>query len=96
MSRDITQLRLVEDALRHRTEEMVALQATVLDLAVQQDLFSLLHTIIERSMTLLKAPSGFIYLYQAATDDLELVAELGYLLTPGVRLKIGVSISSCR
>jgi len=89
VSRDITQQRQVEDALRHRTEEMAALQATVLDLAVQQDLFSLLRTIIERSMTLLKAPSGFIYLYQAATDDLELVAELGYSLTNGVRLGIG-------
>ena len=89
VSRDITQQRQVEDALRHRTEEMAALQATVLDLAVQQDLFSLLRTIIERSMTLLKAPSGFIYLYQAATDDLELVAELGYSLTTGVRLGIG-------
>jgi len=89
VSRDITQQRQIEDALRHRTEEMTALQATVLDLAVQQDLFSLLRTIIERSMTLLKAPSGFIYLYQSATDDLELVAELGYSLTPGVRLKLG-------
>ena len=89
VSRDITQQKQAEDALRHRTEEMAAFQATVLDLAVQQDLLSLLRTIVERSTKLLNAPNGFIYLYQAATNDLELVVEIGYPATLGVHLRMG-------
>ncbi len=76
-------------ALRQRAEELAAFQATVLDLAVQQDLFSLLRTIVERSITLLKVPSGFIYLYDETTNDLVLTVEKGFAVAPGVRLKMG-------
>jgi PAS domain S-box-containing protein/putative nucleotidyltransferase with HDIG domain len=89
VARDITAQKQVEDDLRKRNEEMAAFQATVLDLAGQQDLNSLLLAIVKRSRILLHAPSGFMYLYQAETNDLELVVELGFPVKPGVRLKMG-------
>jgi len=76
-------------ALRQRAEELAAFHDTVMDFTVQQDLFSLLRTIVERSMALLDAPNGFIYLYDEATEELELVVDLGYPTIPGVRLKLG-------
>ncbi|MGZ6347301.1 MAG: PAS domain S-box protein, partial [Anaerolineales bacterium] len=86
---DITEQKVAEIALRQRVEELAAFQDTVRDLAVQQDLFSLLRTIVERSITLLKVPSGFIYLYDEAKNDLVLSVEKGFAVTPGVRLKMG-------
>ena len=86
---DITEQKVAEIALRQRVEELAAFQATVLDLAIHQDLFSLLRTIVERSVTLLKVPSGFIYLYDEAENDLVLTVEKGFAVTPGVRLKMG-------
>ncbi len=86
---DITIQKQAELALRQRVEELAAFQSTVLDLAVMQDLHSLLRTIIERSMSLLKAPSGFIYLYNETTQDLELSVEKGFPVPPGVHLKMG-------
>jgi PAS domain S-box-containing protein len=86
---DISEKKQAEMALRQRVEELAALQATVLDLAVQQDLFSLLRTIVERSITLLKVHSGFIYLYDESTNDLVLTVEKGFGVAPGVRLKMG-------
>ena len=86
---DITEQKQAEVALHKRAEELTAFQATMLDLAVQQDLLSLLEIIVERSKTLLKVPSGFIYLYDETTDELELTAEKGFAVAPGVRLKMG-------
>jgi PAS domain S-box-containing protein len=51
---DITEQKQSELALRQRAEELTAFQATVLDLAAQQDMDALLRIIVERSMTLLK------------------------------------------
>jgi PAS domain S-box-containing protein len=86
---DITEQKRAEVALRQRAEELAAFQATVLDLAVQQDFLSLLRIIVERSITLLKVPSGFIYLYDETTKDLVLTVEKGFAVAPGVRLKMG-------
>ncbi len=86
---DITEQKVAEIALRQRVEEMAAFQATVFDLAAQQDLFSLLRTIVERSITLLKAPSGFIYLYDETANDLILTVEKGFAVPAGVHLKMG-------
>ena len=89
VSRDITRQKQTEETLKQRADELSALQETALELAVQQDLLSLLHTIVERSVNLLKAPNGFIYLYHAASNDLELVLELGYPVDSGLRLQMG-------
>ena len=86
---DITEQKVAEIALRSRAEELAAFQATVMDLAIHQDLHSLLRTIVERSMTLLKVPSGFIYLYDETSGELELTVEKGFAVTPGIRLKLG-------
>jgi len=79
----------VQNDLHQRVDELAALQATVLDLTVQQDLFSLLNIIVERLMTLLNAPSGFIYLLDAETNELELVVEKGIVVPLGARLQMG-------
>ena len=86
---DITEKKQAEVELRLRVQELAAFRATVLDLALPQDLFSLLHAIVERSITLLKSPRGFIYLYDPTNDDLELTVELGSPSLRGVHLKIG-------
>jgi len=86
---DISEKKQAEVELRQRVQELAAFRATVLDLALPQDLFSLLHAIVERSITLLKAPRGFIYLYDATSNDLELTVELGSPSLRGVHLKMG-------
>lgn len=85
---DITERKQTEEMLRYHAEELAALQATTLDLAAQQDLLSLLNTIVERAMALLNAPCGFIYLHDAKTNELELVAEHGLAASPGLRLRM--------
>jgi PAS domain S-box-containing protein/putative nucleotidyltransferase with HDIG domain len=86
---DITKQKQSELALRRRADELAAFQANALDLAVQQDLHSLLRAIVERSMALLKAPKGFIYLYDETKNELELTIEMGFPISPGTRLKMG-------
>jgi len=86
---ELAERKRAEEALRQRVEELAALQATVLDLAAQQDLLSLLHTIVERAMALLHAPSGFIYLYDAARDDLEMIVTQNFPAPIGTRLQMG-------
>jgi PAS domain S-box-containing protein len=86
---DITERKQTEEMLRYHAEELAALQATTLDLAAQQDLLSLLNTIVERAMALLNAPSGFIYLHDAKTNELELVVEKGLPAPLGLRLRMG-------
>ncbi len=59
---DITERKQAEEALRHRAEELEALQATVLDLTIRHDLSTLLEIIVERAARLLNALSGGLYL----------------------------------
>ena len=84
----ITGQKQAEEALLQRAEDLAAFQATALDLAVQQDLLSLLRTIVDRSIKLLRAPNGFIYLYDETTQELELTVEQGFPVPPGLRLKV--------
>ena len=86
---DITERKLTEEALRQHVEELAALQAITLDFATQQELLSLLNTIVERAMALLNAPCGFIYLHDTKTNELELVVEQGLYASPGLRLRMG-------
>ena len=79
----------LQNALCQNKDQLAAFQETVLDLAVQQDFLSLLQMIVERSIALLKVPSGFIYLYDELTDELILTVEKGFAVAPGMRLKMG-------
>jgi PAS domain S-box-containing protein len=74
ISRDSTERKGAEEALRRRAEELAALQATALDIAGQQDLPTLLHTIVERAAKLLRGMSGGIYLCDPEKRKLRLVA----------------------
>ena len=59
--RDETDRKREQEQLQRQADQLAALQATVLDITTKRDLPGLLHTIIERAATLLKAPSGGLY-----------------------------------
>ena len=72
-----------------RANEFAALYQTTTDLSSQQDLPSLLETIVERAVKLLSASNGGMYLYDAAHGDL-VVTMTTHASTPvGTRLKMG-------
>ncbi|MCX6032849.1 MAG: GAF domain-containing protein [Chloroflexi bacterium] len=56
------QRKQAEDALARRAGELAALHETVLEVSLQQDLNTLLHTIIERAVHLLHAAGGELHL----------------------------------
>jgi diguanylate cyclase (GGDEF)-like protein/PAS domain S-box-containing protein len=60
--RDITRSKISDAAQKQRTEELSALHATLLDITASRDLDSLLETIIERAIHLLRAYGGSLYL----------------------------------
>ena len=72
-----------------RANEFGSLYELARDLATQRDLPGLLQTIIDRAIKLLGAPCGFIYLYDASKNDLELAIEQGSVASVGTRLKMG-------
>jgi len=77
------------DETRRRGREFAVLYETTRDLAAQQDLTTLLQTIVERATTLLAAPSGAIYLYDAIRGDLELGVGKDFPVPLGLRLALG-------
>jgi len=78
-----------EDVLRHRAAEFFALYETAQDLASQTDLATLLQTIIAHATALLDASSGAIFLYDAATHQVELAVTQNFPLAPPLRLNLG-------
>jgi PAS domain S-box-containing protein len=68
-SRDITERRQAEEALRQRAEELAVLQATVLEINAPHQLSTLLQTIVERAAQLLGARSGGMYLCDPARQE---------------------------
>jgi PAS domain S-box-containing protein len=72
-----------------RANQFGSLYELARDLATQADLQGLLETIIDRAIVLLGAPCGFIYLYDASKNDLELAVEKGFEVPVGTRLKMG-------
>ncbi|MDP2777737.1 MAG: GAF domain-containing protein, partial [Anaerolineales bacterium] len=89
LQRRETERKRAEAEIHRRADEFAALYETSRDLVSQQDLATLLKTIVERATKLLAAPRGLMYLYDATANDLELAVEKGALLPPGARLKIG-------
>jgi len=61
-ARDITESKQVVEDLKHRAEELDALQKTVLEITVPHDLSALLKAIVERAVHLLGVNSGGLYL----------------------------------
>ena len=86
---DITERKKNEAETRRRADEFAVLYETARDLATQYNLPTLLNTIVERACQLLHTPSGGIYLYDEARDDLELVLAVGTTVSMGTRLKMG-------
>ncbi len=88
--REIAERQHAEDQLQRRANEFAALYETARDFAAPRDLLTSLQTIVERAMTLLSAPAGEIFLYNAERRDLEPVVTKGF---PGplkdVRLQLG-------
>jgi GAF domain-containing protein/two-component sensor histidine kinase len=67
--RDVTERKRIEETLRRRAEELAALQATVLDITIRQDLPTLLETIVERAVQLLDAQAGGMYLCDSEREE---------------------------
>ena len=59
---DVSIQKQVRESLRRRTEELTALQETILELSTPHSLSDLLNLIVERAATLLDSPSGGLYL----------------------------------
>ncbi|CAG1772965.1 hypothetical protein BAC2_03327, partial [uncultured bacterium] len=71
-----------------RAREFAALYETARDLAEQSDVPELLKTILERATTLLDAPNGVIYLYDAARAELVNAANRGLTMKIGTQKSI--------
>ena len=92
--RDIGEHKQIEQTLNRRVSELDALHATAFDLSArQQDLRALLQAIVLRAMALLDAPNGFVYLYDAAAEELKLVIDLGEYANTEIRLKMGEGLA---
>lgn len=89
VAQDITERKRAEQELQRRANEFAALYETTRDLATQQDLPTLLRSIVERAATLLAAPGGSIYLYDPARGDLEVMLSTDTMLAVGTRLRLG-------
>ena len=76
-----------------RAREFAALYETARDLAGQSAVPELLKTILERATTLLDAPNGVIYLYDAARTELVNAASRGLVMEMGRRKSILVGAS---
>jgi PAS domain S-box-containing protein len=72
-----------------RADEFTALYETARDLMTQNDLNTLLRTIVTRATTLLKSKTGSIFLYDAERGDLELVVAQSDQIASRARLKLG-------
>jgi PAS domain S-box-containing protein len=76
-----------------RAEQSVQLYEAARDLALERDVPSLLMSIVEQAKSLLAAPSGFIYLYDRARQDLELTIENDLRIPIGTRLRLGEGLA---
>ena len=90
----IEKVRLFEQ-MEQRALEMTSLYTISLRLATAGELNELLQTIVEQAVVLLRANGGGLYLYDQATDELELAVVHGIVLEEdlGIRLKPGEGLS---
>src|SRR5574342_284469 len=78
-------------AERQRADEQEALRATMADLSAQLELSTLLRAVLERAVALLRVSHGELAIYDAAAQQLEIVAShrVGQRDTTGTRMAIG-------
>jgi PAS domain S-box-containing protein len=78
-------------AERERADEQEALRATMADLVGRRDLATVLQAVLERAMRLLAVSHGELAIYDAAAEELEIVAShnMGRKDTTGTRMKLG-------
>jgi PAS domain S-box-containing protein len=78
-------------AERARADEQEALRATMADLAGRLDLSTVLKAVLERAVRLLGVSHGELAIYDAAAEELEIVAShnIGRKDTTGTRMKLG-------
>ncbi len=78
-------------AERQRADEQEALRATMADLSAQLELSRLLQAVLERAVALLHVSHGELAIYDAAAQELEIVAShnVGKRDTTGTRMAVG-------
>lgn len=78
-----------------RAQHLALLVATARDVAVQQNLSSLLETIVERARELVGTAHSALFLYDPARRELEFVLQKGYALDVpmGTRLQLGEGLA---
>jgi PAS domain S-box-containing protein len=89
VAQDITERKQAEQELHRRANELAALYETTRDLTTQQDLPTLLRSIVERAAGLVAAPGGAIYLYDAARGDLQVTLATDPIVPIGTRIELG-------
>ena len=75
-----------------RAEEFAALYQTSNAISAENELGTLLQSIVEQARALLKAASSGMYLYVAQSDELVLTVDTASYLTIGTRLKKGEGV----
>lgn len=94
ISRNITEMKLVEAQLRHQKDYLAALHETTLDLVGRLDPRSLLYEIIRRAAALVGTEHAYIYLLNDVKNRLEAVGAIGHFTDIlGVELGIGEGVS---
>jgi PAS domain S-box-containing protein len=80
-------------SMARRATEFEALLDVARDLAGQRNLNALLRMVVERATALLGASGGFIYLYDPARHDLEVVVAENVPIQLGTRLSLGEGLA---
>ncbi len=80
-------------SMARRATEFEALLAVAGDLAAERNTQALLRMVVERAIALLGASGGFIYLYDPARHDLEVVVAENVPIVLGTRLSVGEGLA---
>lgn len=91
--RDISEQKRAEEAIRRQNEYLTALHETSLGLVSRLEPDELLRSILFRAAALVQAPTGFLYLYDPSSGDLELKVGLHFHKGRiGARIKPGEGV----
>ena len=90
---DVTERKRAEEEIRRRADEFAALYETSTALSAENDLNVLMQLIVERATTLLHAIAGGMYLYDPASEELEVVVATDPSIPIGTRLRLGEGVA---